>query len=142
VSVTVTVHTSALQARRDMAASLEEPLRCPEQRLTDDERVRGMTSRGDPYAEQRLATSDDDLTEFGEYVVDGGGKPRRFDWFKHRLGPVTVAASVRHAAGADAAGQSAVTQDALAGVAYVTANVESAGRTGRGRDAGRAADDE
>ncbi|MFE0627575.1 hypothetical protein ACFW3D_11420 [Streptomyces sp. NPDC058864] len=127
VSLTVTVHASVVGARRDMAVSLEEPLRCPGQQLNATERVQGMTSRGDPYDEQRTATSDDDLAEFGEYVVDGDGKPRRFDWFKHRLGPVTVAATVRHAVGADEAEKTKITQDALAGVTYVTADIDRIG---------------
>ncbi|MEU1620787.1 hypothetical protein ABZ479_26220 [Streptomyces sp. NPDC005722] len=127
VSLTVTVHTSVVGARRDMAVSLEEPLRCPKQQLTATEWVQGMTSRGDPYDEQRTATSDDDLAEFGEYVVEGDGKPRRFDWFKHRLGPVTVAATVRHAAGASEAETTKVTQDALEGVTNITADIDRLG---------------
>ncbi|MFF4895302.1 hypothetical protein [Streptomyces sp. NPDC001068] len=129
VSVTVTVHSSTLQARRDMASSLEEPLRCPRQRLNATDTVEDMSSRGDPYTEQRTATSDDDLTEYGQYVVDGESKPRRFDWYKHRLGPVTVAATVRHAAGETDQEHTAVTQAALRGVGFVTANVDRYGRT-------------
>ncbi|MFJ9558913.1 hypothetical protein ACIRQQ_02580 [Streptomyces fuscichromogenes] len=128
VSLTVTVHTSIRQARRDMASSLEEPLRCPQERLNATDTVQDMTSRGDPFGEQRNATTDDDLTEFGQYVVAGDAKPRRFDWYKHRLGPVTVAATVRHAAGESEQEQAALTQDALAGVGYVTANVDRYGR--------------
>lgn len=139
VSLTVTVHTSVVEARRDMAVSLEEPLRCPRQQLTATEWVQGMASRGDPFSEQRTATSDDNLTEFGEYVADGGGKPRRFDWFKHRLGPVTVAATVRHAPGGSEAEETAVTQQTLAGVGYVTADIDRLGK--RDKDA-RASGDE
>ncbi|MEV5956755.1 hypothetical protein AB0M11_23815 [Streptomyces sp. NPDC051987] len=128
VSLTVTVHASVRQARRDMASSLDEPLRCPRERLNATDTVEGMASRGDPFDEQRNASTDDDLTEFGRYVVDGDAKPRRFDWFKHRLGPVTVAATVRHAAGESETEQSAVTSAALAGVGYVTANVDNYGR--------------
>ncbi|MFJ4844605.1 hypothetical protein [Streptomyces sp. NPDC088733] len=128
VSLTVTVHASVVEARRDMAVSLEEPLRCPTQQLTATERVQGMASQGDPFTEQRTATSDDNLTEFGEYVADGDSRPRRFDWFKHRLGPVTVAATVRHAPGGSEAETTAVTEQALAGVGYVTADIDRLGR--------------
>ncbi|MFD8818585.1 hypothetical protein ACFV23_45630 [Streptomyces sp. NPDC059627] len=128
VSLTVTVHISTRQARRDMASSLDEPLRCPEERLNATDTVQKMTSRGDPFDEQRNATTDDDLTEFGQYVVDGDAKSRRFDWFKHRLGPVTVAATVRHAAGESDEEQTALTDAALTGVGYVTANVDRYGR--------------
>ncbi|MGW7544656.1 hypothetical protein ACWGKQ_26675 [Streptomyces sp. NPDC054770] len=128
VSLTVTVHISTRQARRDMASSLDEPLRCPEERLNATDTVQKMTSRGDPFDEQRNATTDDDLTEFGQYVVDGDAKSRRFDWFKHRLGPVTVAATVRHAAGESDEEQTALTDAALTGVGYVTADVDRYGR--------------
>ncbi|MGW3449717.1 hypothetical protein [Streptomyces sp. NPDC001076] len=128
VSLTVTVHTSVRQARRDMASSLEEPLRCPQERLNASDTVQDMASRGDPFDEQRTATTDDDLTEYGQYVVDGETKSRDFDWYKHRLGPVTVAATVRHAAGESEKEQTAVTEAALTGVGYVTANVDRYGR--------------
>ncbi|MFE4968587.1 hypothetical protein [Streptomyces sp. NPDC056660] len=128
VSVTVTVHTSTLQARRDMAASLEESLRCPQQRLNATNTVEDMASRGNPFAEQRTATSDDDLTEYGEYVVNGEAEPRYFDWYKQRLGPVTVAATVRHAAGEKDQEHTTITQAALRGVGFVTANVDQYGR--------------
>ncbi|MEU3979209.1 hypothetical protein AB0F77_03720 [Streptomyces sp. NPDC026672] len=141
VSLTVTVHTSVLQARRDMASSLEEPMRCPEQRLNATDRVRGMFSSSIPYAEERTAVSDDDLTEFGEYVVDAGGPARGFDWSKHRLGPVTVAATVRHAPGESEAEQTAITQDALGGVAFVSANVDRSGRDGTAGKTGKAGQD-
>ncbi|MEU9344110.1 hypothetical protein AB0D74_23165 [Streptomyces sp. NPDC048278] len=128
VSLTVTVHASVREARRDMASSLEEPLRCPQERLNATDTVQKMASRGDPFGEQRTATTDDDLTEYGEYVVDGDPKARDFDWYKHRLGPVTVAATVRHAAGESKQEQTALTEDALTGVGYVTANVDRYGR--------------
>ncbi|MFG2956559.1 hypothetical protein ACGF5O_22910 [Streptomyces sp. NPDC048291] len=128
VSLTVTVHASVREARRDMASSLEEPLRCPQERLNATDTVQKMASRGDPFGEQRTATTDDDLTEYGEYVVDGDPKARDFDWYKHRLGPVTVAATVRHAAGESEKEQTALTEAALTGVGYVTANVDRYGR--------------
>ncbi|MFF7467783.1 hypothetical protein [Streptomyces sp. NPDC008092] len=128
VSLTVTVHVSTRQARRDMASSLNEPLRCPQERLNATDTVQDMASRGDPFGEQRNATTDDDLTEFGEYVVDGDAKPRGFDWYKHRLGPVTVAATVRHAAGESEQEQTSLSEAALSGVGYVTASVDNYGR--------------
>ncbi|MGW1209414.1 hypothetical protein ACWD5F_07215 [Streptomyces sp. NPDC002499] len=140
VSLTVTVHTSTLQARRDMATSLEESLRCPQQRLNATDVVRDMTSRGDPYGEQRTGTSDDDVTEYGQYVVDGDPKARRFDWYKHRLGPVTVAATVRHPAGTTETEQTTVTQAALGGVDFVTADVDRIGKSEDGADAGASAE--
>ncbi|WP_280875268.1 hypothetical protein [Streptomyces pseudovenezuelae] len=135
VSLTVTVHTSTREARRDMAMSLEEPLRCPQQRLNATDVVQDMTSRGDPFGEQRTGTSDDDLSEYGQYVVDGAGKARRFDWYKHRLGPVTVAATVRHPAGAKETEQTTVTEAALGGVDFVTADVDRIGKSEDGTDA-------
>ncbi|MEU1270435.1 hypothetical protein [Streptomyces sp. NPDC005799] len=99
VSLTVTVHRDTVSARRDMAVSLEEALRCPQQQLNDTERVRGLYSRADPFSEARNSIADDDLTESGEYFVDGEKGALPFDWYKYRLGPVTVAATDRLGAG-------------------------------------------
>ncbi|GGX56301.1 hypothetical protein [Streptomyces fructofermentans] len=129
VSVTVTVHASATEARRDMAVSLEEALRCPDQRLSATERVRGLTSRADPYTEQRSVVSEDDLIELGEYLVDGSKKARTFNWFKERVGPVTVAATARLGGGRSEAEENDVTLDVAKGVSFVSAEVDRSGES-------------
>ena len=124
VSVTVTVHEDTAAGRRDMAVSLEEALRCPEQRLNATQRVRGLYSQANPFGEERNAIADDDLTETGEYLVDGEKGARPFDWFKYRLGPVTVAATARIGAGRTEEEQSAVSADVAKGVGFVAADID------------------
>lgn len=124
VSVTVTVHEDTTAGRRDMAVSLEEALRCPEQRLNATQRVRGLYSQANPFGEERNAIADDDLTETGEYLVDGDRRARPFDWYKYRLGPVTVAATARIGAGRTEEEQSAVSADVAKGVGFVAADID------------------
>ncbi|MFI2511143.1 hypothetical protein [Streptomyces sp. NPDC018972] len=124
VSVTVTVHEDTAAGRRDMAVSLEEALRCPEQRLNATQRVRGLYSQANPFDEERNAIADDDLTETGEYLVDGEKGARPFDWFKYRLGPVTVAATARIGGGRTEEEQSAVSADVAKGVGFVAADID------------------
>ncbi|MGW2050481.1 hypothetical protein ACWCPF_35700 [Streptomyces sp. NPDC001858] len=127
VSLTVTVHQDTVAARRDMAASLESALRCPEQRLNATDVVRDLYSRIDAFADQRSAVSDDDLTEIGEWLVDGAAKAQPFDWYKFRLGPVTVAATARHGAGRTEDEIAAVASEIAKGVGYVAADIDTRG---------------
>ncbi|MER6675136.1 hypothetical protein [Streptomyces sp. NPDC000983] len=127
VSLTVTVHQDTTAARRDMAVSLEEALRCPDQRLNATERVRGLYSRADPFAEGRNGVTDDDLVESGQYLVDGTKGALPFDWFKYRLGPVTVAATDRVGAGHSDDEASAIASDVAQGVAYTAAEIDGIG---------------
>lgn len=129
VSLTVTVHRSTLEGRRDMAVSLEEALRCPEQRLNATQRVRELYSQASTFDDQRNAVAEDDLTESGEWLVDGRRTARPFDWFKLRLGPVTVAATARYGAGRTADEQAAVVSDVIKGVGFVAAAVDRRGRS-------------
>lgn len=127
VSLTVTVHRDTVSGRRDMAVSLEEALRCPEQRLNATQRVRELYSQASTFGDQRNAVAEDDLTESGEWLVDGERTARPFDWFKLRVGPVTVAATARYGAGRTAEEQSAVVSDVLKGVGFVAAAVDRRG---------------
>ncbi|WP_405976159.1 hypothetical protein OG496_52870 [Streptomyces sp. NBC_00988] len=136
VSLTVTVHTDVVAARRDMAGSLEEALRCPEQQLNATDRVRGLYSRVDAFADGRSVISDDDLTESGNWVT-ADGKAHPFDWYKFRLGPVTLAATARHGSGRTKAEDSTVTTDMGKGMTFVAASIDSRGKAG---DAGATAE--
>lgn len=127
VSMTVTVHKDTTAARRDMAVSLEEALRCPNQRLNATERVRGLYSRADPFSEARNGVTDDDLIESGELLVDGIKGALPFDWFKYRLGPVTVAATDRIGAGHTDEEASRIASQVAQGVAYTAAEIDSIG---------------
>ncbi|WP_019071650.1 hypothetical protein [Streptomyces hokutonensis] len=129
VSLTVTVHQDVVSARRDMAGSLEEALRCPEQQLNATDRVLGLFSRVDAFTDGRSVISDDDLTETGSWAADGA-KPHPFDWYKFRMGPVTVAATARHGSGRTEAEDSAVTTDMGKGMTFVAASIDGKGRAG------------
>ncbi|SMF85499.1 hypothetical protein [Streptomyces sp. Amel2xC10] len=130
VSLTVTVHRDTTAARRDMAVSLEEALRCPEQRLNATDRVRGLYSRADEFTDGRNSIADDNLVESGEYLVDGDDTVLPFDWFKYRLGPVTVAATGRIGAGRDEEETTAVSQDVAKGVGFTAAEVDRLAKEG------------
>ncbi|MFF9488095.1 hypothetical protein [Streptomyces sp. NPDC014676] len=137
VSLTVTVHEDTTAARRDMAVSLEEALRCPEQRLNATQRVRGLYSQANPFGEERNAIADDDLAETGEYLVDGEKQARPFDWYKYRLGPVTVAATARIGAGRTEEERNTVSSDVAKGVGFVAAEIDRL--AGAGEPSGKAA---
>jgi len=133
VSLTVTVHQDVVAARRDMAGSLEEALRCPEQQLNATDRVSGLYSRVDAFADGRTVISDDDLTESGNWAADGA-KAHPFDWYKFRMGPVTVAATARHGSGRTEAEDSTVTTDMGKGMTFVAASIDSKGKAGAGAE--------
>ncbi|WP_230885271.1 hypothetical protein [Streptomyces spinoverrucosus] len=124
VSLTVTVHENTVAARRDMAGALESALRCPEQRLNATDVVRGLYSRVDASSDGRNAVTDDDLTESGEWIADGGSRAYPFDWYKFRLGPVTVAATARHGAGRSEEEDTAVTGEIFRGVSLVATDID------------------
>ncbi|MEU3985212.1 hypothetical protein AB0F77_34975 [Streptomyces sp. NPDC026672] len=130
VSLTVTVHEDTVAARRDMAESLESALRCPEQRLNATDMVRGLYSRLDAFADARNVISDDDLAESGEWAVDGTSEAHPFDWYKYRLGPVTVAATARHGAGRSAEEDAAITSGLAGGVTLAAAEIDRTGEAG------------
>ncbi|SDD90937.1 hypothetical protein [Streptomyces prasinopilosus] len=136
VSLTVTVHENVLGGRRDMAVSLEEALRCQEQRLNATERVRDLYSQANPFAEERNTIADDDLMEFGVFLVDGEKEAHPFQWHKHRLGPVTVAVTSRVGAGRTAEEQDAVSSRVAKGTALVVTEVARRAAAGAGDEGG------
>lgn len=132
MSVTVTVHRDVVSARRDMAGALESAMRCPE-RLNATDRVRGLPRS------TRTATRVRDLRgrpdREREWLAEGG-KARPFDWYKFRVGPVTVAATARHGAGRSEDEDSAITSDLAKGVSFVASDVDRQGRTGETGETG------
>jgi hypothetical protein len=130
VSLTVTVHEDDLAARRDMAQAQESALRCPEQQLNTTDRVRDLYSRVDTFADARHTISEDDLAESGQWTTTGTSKAHPFDWYKFRVGPVTVAATARHGAGRSEQEDSAITTGMIQGLSYVAAEIDRAGKAG------------
>lgn len=89
MAATVIVHREASDAEWEMARTLEEALRCPEQRLSNDERLTGLLSAGLPYGVGQF-NADDSISESGEYHSDQLGGPHHYTWGQSRLGQVTV----------------------------------------------------
>ncbi|MFD6288950.1 hypothetical protein [Streptomyces sp. NPDC060205] len=99
VTAVVTVHRTVGAADWEMAGTLEEALRCPDQQLRQGERITGLLSQGAAYGLLANFTSEDSLTEGGEYYSDTLGGPHYYYWVQSRLGQVTVAVVGRGAKG-------------------------------------------
>ncbi|WP_143201174.1 hypothetical protein [Streptomyces uncialis] len=96
ISSTVTVHRTTSQADWEMAETLEEALRCPDQRLGGSERVQQLMSLGSAFGQSANLTADDSLMERGEFIDEsGGGAPAHYAWNQSRLGTVTVSVVVK-----------------------------------------------
>ncbi|MFF3201966.1 hypothetical protein [Streptomyces sp. NPDC002962] len=97
VTAAVTVHTTVLDADDQLSTTLEEPLRCREQQVRDDERISGLMSTGTAYGQGNNTYSDDQVVEIGSYLT--GTAKQSYFWFVTRLGTVTLAVSVKGAKG-------------------------------------------
>lgn len=98
VTAAATVHSSALGADEQLSTTLEEVLRCPEQRPRADARITGLNSLGTPFGAREQEYADDSLLEAGQYVEQGGAA-QPYRWMVARLGTVVVAVSVTGAKG-------------------------------------------
>ncbi|MFF3379642.1 hypothetical protein ACFYXF_42655 [Streptomyces sp. NPDC002680] len=99
VSAVVTVHRTVTDAGWEMAETLEEALRCPDQQLRQGERITGLLSQGAAFGLMGNLTSEDTLSEGGQYYSDELGGPHYYYWTQSRLGQVTVAVAGRGAKG-------------------------------------------
>lgn len=94
-AATVTLHRTAAQADQEMAETLEEALRCPDQQLRATERISGLNSMGSGYGTNGNTSADDYLIEMGTYDDPALGKGSTYYiWNQVRLGPVTIAVVV------------------------------------------------
>ncbi|MFD9439552.1 hypothetical protein ACFWBR_11860 [Streptomyces sp. NPDC060006] len=91
VSAVVTVHRTVKDADWEMAETLEEAMRCPDQQLRQGERLRDVASLGAGYGLGGNYSAEDSLTERGEYYSDELGGPLFYYWIQSRLAQVTVA---------------------------------------------------
>ncbi|GAA0415753.1 hypothetical protein GCM10010357_41350 [Streptomyces luteireticuli] len=99
-AATVTVHRTAAQADWEIADTLEQALRCPDQQLRATERISGLNSVGSGYGSNGNTSADDYLTEIGTYADPAlGAKATHYVWSQARLGPVTLAVAVQGGAG-------------------------------------------
>ncbi|MBV1937240.1 hypothetical protein KUF83_11800 [Streptomyces sp. BV286] len=102
VAAVVSVHRTVKDADWEMAGTLEETLRCPDQQLRQGERITGLLSQGADFGLLGNFTSEDSLAESGEYSSDELGGPHHYYWLQSRLGQVTVAVVGRGAEGRSA----------------------------------------
>ncbi|MFF4257861.1 hypothetical protein ACFY1L_42410 [Streptomyces sp. NPDC001663] len=93
VTAVATVHASALGADEQLSTTLEEVLRCPEQRPRSEERITGLMSLGTPFGAREQEYADDSVLEAGTYA-ENGGSAQPYRWMVARLGTVVVAVSV------------------------------------------------
>ncbi|WP_158771462.1 hypothetical protein [Streptomyces sp. NRRL S-340] len=94
-AATVTLHRTTAQADQEMAETLEEVLRCPDQQLRATERISGLNSVGSGYGTNGNTSADDYLIEMGTYDDPALGKGSTYYiWNQVRLGPVTIAVVV------------------------------------------------
>ncbi|MFI8518915.1 hypothetical protein ACIGEZ_13960 [Streptomyces sp. NPDC085481] len=99
VSATVTVHRTEDDADWEMAGTLEEALRCPDQELREGEHITGLISLGNPFGVGGNYTASDSLGERGFYVSSGVKGKQIYGWYQSRIGQVTVATVVKGAPG-------------------------------------------
>ncbi|WP_307523999.1 hypothetical protein [Streptomyces umbrinus] len=92
VAAVVTVHRTVKDADWEMAGTLEEALRCPDQQLRQGERITGLGSLGSEFGLMGNLTAEDMLAEGGKYYSDELGGPYHYYWSQSRVGQVTVAA--------------------------------------------------
>ena len=99
IAAVVTVHRTATAADWEMAETLEEALRCPDQQLRQGERITDLFSQSSAYGDLANINSEDALTESGKYYSDELGGPYYYYWIQNRLAQVTMAVVGRGAKG-------------------------------------------
>ncbi|WP_432076876.1 hypothetical protein [Streptomyces wuyuanensis] len=99
LTATVTVYRTTLAADRANADTLEETMRCPDQRLTRREELKAVFSQAHYFGEGQNSYAEDSLLENGLYTRDGQGGPHPYMWWQARIGPVQVSAAVKGAKG-------------------------------------------
>ncbi|MEU6165349.1 hypothetical protein [Streptomyces tanashiensis] len=99
VAATVTVHRTETDADWEMASTLEEALRCPDQQLRGGERISGLISIGKAFGDGGMYTAEDSLGERGFYERDDVKGKQQYGWTQSRIGQVTVAVVVKGAPG-------------------------------------------
>nr|WP_203621375.1 hypothetical protein [Streptomyces anulatus] len=95
----VTVHRTRDDAAWEMAQSLEESMRCPTQQLREGEQIGSMMAGAFFGGEALQTTSEDSLTELGEYRSSELGGPHRYFWQQAQTLQFTVAVTGKGAKG-------------------------------------------
>jgi hypothetical protein len=99
ISATVTVHRTRAESAWEIARSMEEVMRCPDQQLRADQQVKdlfGTTLQGGEYTNR---TTEDTFTEYGNFHGTREGGPHPYTWTQAQYGPVTVAIALKGSSG-------------------------------------------
>ncbi|WP_051794691.1 hypothetical protein [Streptomyces sp. NRRL S-87] len=131
LTATVTVHPDALDSAWEIARSMEEVMRCPDQQLREGRRLTSLFTSVLDYGEQAGDWAQDAFSETGQYH-DGTGGPYPYTWSQGRYGPVTVAVA---ALGARGVPREALAPYVAQGQARMLHRAQLAlGRAGSGRE--------
>ncbi len=95
----VTVHRTREDAAWEMAESLEESMRCPTQQLREGEQIGSMIAGALLVGEGMQATSEDSLSELGQYRSSELGGPHHYFWQQAQTLQFTVAVTGKGAKG-------------------------------------------
>ncbi|WP_405387658.1 hypothetical protein OG596_06635 [Streptomyces sp. NBC_01102] len=123
LSAVVTVHRTRDDARWEMAESIEETMRCPTQQLQQGERIGSMISGALMGGEGGQSTSEDSLTESGEYSSTALGGPHAYFWQQAQSLQFTVAATGR---GAEGRTEEEISGLVIQGLSTMLVRIESA----------------
>lgn len=99
LAAVVTVHRTRQDATWEMAESIEESMRCPTQQLREGEQIGSMVAGALLGGEATQNTSEDSLTELGEYRSSELGGPHRYFWQQAQTLQFTVAVTGKGAKG-------------------------------------------
>ncbi|MEV8007525.1 hypothetical protein AB0P10_33360 [Streptomyces parvus] len=99
LAAVVTVHRTRQDATWEMAESIEESMRCPTQQLREGEQIGSMVAGALLGGEATQNSSEDSLTELGEYRSSELGGPHRYFWQQAQTLQFTVAVTGKGAKG-------------------------------------------
>ncbi|SCG09951.1 hypothetical protein GA0115255_126457 [Streptomyces sp. Ncost-T6T-2b] len=99
LAAVVTVHRTRQDATWEMAESIEESMRCPTQQLREGEQIGSMVAGALLGGEATQNSSEDSLTELGEYRSSELGGPHHYFWQQAQTLQFTVAVTGKGAKG-------------------------------------------
>ncbi|WP_282686627.1 MULTISPECIES: hypothetical protein [unclassified Streptomyces] len=99
LAAVVTVHRTREDAAWEMAESVEESMRCPTQRLREGETIGSLVAGALLGGESGQSSSEDFLSEVGEYRSSELGGPHHYSWQQAQTLQFTVAVTGKGAKG-------------------------------------------
>ncbi|MFJ6609319.1 hypothetical protein ACIQPT_03480 [Streptomyces sp. NPDC091289] len=99
LAAVVTVHRTREDAAWEMAESIEETMRCPTQQLREGELIGSMVAAALLGGEATQTSSEDSLSEQGQYQSSELGGPHHYAWQQAQTLQFTVAVTGKGAKG-------------------------------------------